>query len=323
MDIIEDLPILILGYNRKDKFLRCITTLKEYGSRNIYISLDGPKNDFDKEIQKQILDFCNENQFDLNIKVKKLNKNYGCRVAPIKGISWFFKENEYGVVLEDDVIISKKCLEIFGFSLIENIKNDNLLSISSFNEFTNKKVESLYLLPVWRSWGWASWSKKWNFHLEFSNKIKNLTIWQIYKLMPRELRSIETAELIKSCQLNLMDAWDYEFNFSHIINKKKSLTIGGINNFVYGFDESATHTKNISNVGIDFSLFCERHIEKSKVLNLENKKIIATLKKCGFNNTKDQKFYYLIQDFCRSLFYSFIFYLRKVKRNMYKKNLLN
>ena len=74
MDIIEDLPILILGYNRKDKFLRCITTLKEYGSRNIYISLDGPKNDFDKDIQKQIMNFCNENKFGLKIKVNKFKK---------------------------------------------------------------------------------------------------------------------------------------------------------------------------------------------------------------------------------------------------------
>ena len=28
---------------------------------------------------------------------------------------------------------------------------------------------------------------------------------------------------------------------------KKSLTIGGINNYVYGFDDSATHTKNVEN----------------------------------------------------------------------------
>ena len=32
-----------------------------------------------------------------------------------------------------------------------------------------------------------------------------------------------------------MDAWDYEFNFSHIVNNKK-FTIGGINNYVYGFE---------------------------------------------------------------------------------------
>ena len=79
-------------------------------------------------------------------------------------------------------------------------------------------------------------------HLDFSKKIKKLTTWQIYNLLPKNIDLIETAEIIKSCQLNLLDAWDYEFNFTHIVNNKKSLTIRGINNYVYGFDDSATHT---------------------------------------------------------------------------------
>ena len=37
--------------------------------------------------------------------------------------------------------------------------NKNIMSISSFNEFTDKKIESIYSIPVWRSWGWATWAK--------------------------------------------------------------------------------------------------------------------------------------------------------------------
>ena len=33
----------------------------------------------------------------------------------------------------------------------------------------------------------------------------------------------------KSQSTKFIDAWDYEFNFSHLVNMKKSLTIGGIN----------------------------------------------------------------------------------------------
>ena len=103
----------------------------------------------------------------------------------------------------------------------------------------------------------------------FFEKIKNFNIWQLYNLLPHELRLIETAEIIKSCQLNLLDAWDYEFNFSHLVNNKRSLTIGGINSYVYGFDSSATHTANIENLGIDFDLFCERNIDEKRFWNLK------------------------------------------------------
>ena len=113
MHHIKDLPVLILGYNRYDKFIRCISSLQAQGIKRIYVSIDGPKNDYDKKIQRKISNFCFKNSSDLNINYKNLNKNFGCRNGPIKGITWFFKENKYGVILEDDVILSKKCIELF------------------------------------------------------------------------------------------------------------------------------------------------------------------------------------------------------------------
>ena len=318
MSVITNLPILILGYNRFEKFNRCIRTVQKQGIKKVYVSIDGPKNDYDIRVQKRIMDFCSNDNLGMNIKIKSLKKNYGCRNGPIKGISWFFKENKFGVVLEDDVLVSKKCMELFLSLLEENFSNKNFMSISSFNEFTNNKIESLYSASVFRSWGWASWADRWQMHLELSRKIRNLSIWQIYNLLPKEFRLIETAEIIKSSNLNLLDAWDYEFNFSHIVNNKKSLTIGGINNYVYGFDNSATHTVNIENTGVNFELFCEREIDTSKILNIERGKDIATLAKCGFPKIINKNILHLIKDILKSKFYSLIFYLRIIKKIMYK-----
>ena len=40
-------------------------------------------------------------------------------------------------------------------------------------------------------------------------------MWELYKNAYR-FQSFDTVKIIKACQLNLLDAWDYEFNFSHI-----------------------------------------------------------------------------------------------------------
>ena len=107
-------------------------------------------------------------------------------------------------------------------------------------------------------------------------------MWDLYKLMPKDFRSIETVKLVKASQLNLLDAWDYEFNFSHLVNMKKSLTLGGINCLNYGFDDSATHTTNLDAVGIDFKLFNEKEIDLKNIMQFENNKLIPIFNKMWF-----------------------------------------
>ena len=318
MNEISKLPVLILAYNRFEKFKRCINTLHKQGIKKIFLSIDGPKNSNDLINQKKIFNFCVNNSLDLEIKIQKLKHNYGCRQGPIKGISWFFSKNKYGVVLEDDVIISKKCIQAFSYLLNEYLENDKYMSISSFNEFSNNSVESVYSLPVWRSWGWASWSDRWSKHIEFSEKIKDLNIWELYKLMPEYLKSIETAKLVKASQLNLLDAWDYEFNFTHVVNSKRSLTLGGINTLVYGFDSTATHTIDEKSLGINFDLFDEREINFYQIMNNFEKNILI-LSKCGFQIRKNLSWSLKIYDFIKYLFYSLLFILRKIKRFIFGK----
>tara|TARA_Y100000589_G_C27199303_1_gene648701 strand:+ start:13389 stop:14393 length:1005 start_codon:yes stop_codon:yes gene_type:complete len=323
MQSIEDLSVLILAYNRFEKFSRCIKTLYEQGIKKIYVSIDGPKNNLDLINQEKIKRLCISNKYNLDIKLNQFKKNYGCRKGPINGISWFFLKNEYGVILEDDVILSRSCLKVFLLLLKENLDRDEFMSISSFNEYTNKQIESIYSIPVWRSWGWASWSDKWQKHIEFSKKITNYNLWQLYNLLPYNLRSMETVKLVKASQLNMLDAWDYEFNFSHIVNKNYSLTIGGINNYVYGFDNSATHTIDIKTTGIDFNLFTEREIDPTEIIYNQINYYEATLSKCGFFYRKNKGKIKLLNDFQKNLFYTFIFQLRKIKRIIFKTFKIN
>ena len=316
MEIINELPVLILAYNRFDKFFRCINNVYEQGIKKVYVSIDGPLNYHDLENQKKIYDYCKYNSLNLDITTNCFNKNNGCRLGPIKGISWFFKNNIFGVVLEDDVIVSKKCMEIFLHLLKKNISSEKYMSISSFYEFSNENIESIYSIPVWRSWGWATWADKWEMHINFSEKISNYNLWQLYHLMPKELKSIETANIIKSCQLNFLDAWDYEFNFSHLVHHHNSLTIGGINNYVYGFDKSATHTFNLDSIGIDFSFFKERDINESVIKKLDYSESSIILKKCGFNYLAKQSKLKLLNNTFKVFFYTLILYLRILKRNL-------
>jgi len=64
MSGLNDLPVLILAYNRFDKFYKCFNSLKDQGIRKIFISIDGPTNNYDIISQKKILNYCKNNEYD-------------------------------------------------------------------------------------------------------------------------------------------------------------------------------------------------------------------------------------------------------------------
>ena len=317
MSNLENLPVLILAYNRLEKLIKCIETISQYGIKKIYVSIDGPKNNYDYQTQLLMKKYFKNNYCASEIIFKQINLNYGCRIAPIMGINWFFNSNKYGVVLEDDLFLSRNCFKSF-YYLLDKFKFDKeYMSITSFNEYVSN-TNLVYSMPVWRSWGWATWSDKWLEYKNFSKRIRNYDLVKLYSLLPNDLKSFETVKVLKACQLNLLDAWDYEFNFFHIVNNYKSLTLGGINNFVYGFDQSATHTKNNLSVDVDFSLFKEREFDLSKIKKYELISTIEILKKCGFYYSHGQK-----RDSLLILIILGIFYDLKFKLRLFKRNFLN
>ena len=100
-------PILYCCYNRPNNVKKSIRVLKKINAKNIYIVCDGPK--------KTLLDLkkCNKVKYIINktkFKTKPIlrfrKKNFGCKLSISDAISWFFKKEKSGIILEDDLIPS-------------------------------------------------------------------------------------------------------------------------------------------------------------------------------------------------------------------------
>ena len=71
MQKLENLSVLILAYNRFEKFKRCLETLNNQGIKKIFLSIDGPRNKNDLKNQEEIIDFCKKNKFGMDIKINQ------------------------------------------------------------------------------------------------------------------------------------------------------------------------------------------------------------------------------------------------------------
>ena len=103
-------PILLISWKRPQKTLKVLNEIRKISPTKIYLACDGPiKNDpVNKEKVLQTRKILN-NEIDWHCEINRLysDTNNGCKIGVSKAITWFFKNEEKGIILEDDCIPHK------------------------------------------------------------------------------------------------------------------------------------------------------------------------------------------------------------------------
>ena len=214
--------VLFLIFNRPDKTLRVFNEIKKVKPSKIYISADGPRYNNESDLIKceqslQILDLI-----DWNCEVKTLinERNLGCKIAVSNAITWFFDNEEQGIILEDDCL---PCESFFKFcdELLLKYQFDNRVGHISGTNFQNgiKRGQKDYYFsrhPI--VWGWASWRRVWkNYDINMNNLdlFINDDIASILTNNSRIKKNI-INNFIKT-RNNEINTWDYQYFYSFLI----------------------------------------------------------------------------------------------------------
>ena len=94
----KKITTLVLGYNRPNKLQKVIERLIELDIKNIFIVIDGPKNNSDIEKNLKIKDIISSIPKKVNLKKIIRSRNLGCQKSVSEAISWFFKINKFGII---------------------------------------------------------------------------------------------------------------------------------------------------------------------------------------------------------------------------------
>lgn len=183
-------PILILTYNRPKKFLKVLKSLTGTKPQKIYISCDGPKNISDEENIRKINQNIKAIKWKCKISTNFFRKNMGPKLGVQKAIDWFFKNEEMGIILEDDNVPSKSFFKFCEQLLIKYKNNKSIYAISGFNHKgkTNFGDGDYFISKYFLTWGWATWRRVWNT----SNK--SLDYWPNWK-KKKILNNIHNSKL--------------------------------------------------------------------------------------------------------------------------------
>jgi hypothetical protein len=243
--------ILFIVFNRPAVTSKVFEVIKKIKPKRLYVSSDGPRLNKSNEIEKvklvrQIITAVN---WPCEVKNLFNEHNLGMTIAESKAMSWFFKNEQEGIILEDDTLPH---LDFFSFCeklLYKYRNNEKVLSISGVNFHNGIKYgsQSYYFSKYFSGWGWASWRRTWDC---YDQKIKFWPKWKVSEdwinKFPDKIERKYWRKIFDKMYLNQIDTWDYSFVASmwHKGGVHISPNVNLISNI--GFGKSATNTTNVN-----------------------------------------------------------------------------
>ena len=269
-----------MTFNRPRPTKRVFDQIKKVKPQRLYIASDGPR--VSKEGEKSLVSEIRENLLsavDWNCEVKTLfrDRNLGCGHAVSEAVTWFFNNEEMGIILEDDCLPS---LSFFFFcdQLLNEYKDDEQVFLISGDNRSSSSisiVEDYAFIKYPLIWGWASWRRVWNnydFQISRWPQLKS-KIMSSFELSGTKRYWYQAFETIYN--QDEKKSWGYQLCFSCLSQQKKCIVPAKnlISNIGYGSD--ATHTimedKLSSNIEIfELDLPVKLLKEKSNNTKVEN-----------------------------------------------------
>lgn len=247
-------PILFLVFNRPEKTAQVFEAIRNAKPERLYIAADGARANKAGEVVlcDETRSFVTQIDWPCQVKVKFRDQNLGCGKAVSSAISWFFDNEEAGIILEDDCLPHS---DFFRFCsvLLEKYKDDDRVATIGGCDFFPDSFERkapYFASKYFQMWGWASWRRVWSTY-DFSLDSIDKNAWDLI------LKSVHETDFeyrywnhILGLMLNGgIDTWDFQM-FFHAW-KSKSIHLSPTKNLVtnIGYDNQATHTNFQSPMG--------------------------------------------------------------------------
>lgn len=246
-------PILFVIFNRPDTTKLVFEAIRKIKPTKLYIVADGAR-----EKKKGELNLCEDTRlvtenidWECEVFRKYSDKNLGCKVNMSNGISWFFENEEQGIILEDDCLPDQSffsyCQELL--NKYKNVDKVKMISGNNF-QFGRKYGEASYFFSNFPNiWGWATWRRAWrDYDIEMKSYPefkKNKKIINIFRDKRIQKFMIKLFDRLYS---NKMNTW--AGRWAYAIYNSGGVSIAPNVNLVsnIGFGKNSTNTKKEDNI---------------------------------------------------------------------------
>ena len=243
-------PILLITFNRPDNVRKVLTELRKQQPTQLYVAQDGPRegNEYDQIKCQEVRDVIAKLvDWSCKLYTNYQEKNLGCGRGPYEAISWFFRNVEKGIILEDDVVPHPLFFPYME-DLLERYKEDyriGMVTAHNLQRYYSRHDSYYFTHEMAGTYGWGTWRRVWkdfDFDIPYDEK-------QLAQALHRF--GLHRLCIQRSCKLyqkwmcgkdgSRHDFWDYQFDYYLIVHNYLNARANSCLTSHEGFDADATH----------------------------------------------------------------------------------
>lgn len=240
-------PILLITFNRADHVKKVLTEIRKQQPARLYVAQDGPRADRvdDKDKIQAVRNVVSELvDWPCELHINYQKQNFGCGRGPYEAISWFFRNEEKGIILEDD-ILPHPLFFSFMEDLLERYKDDNRIGMvtgHNLQRYYSRSKSYYFTHEMAGTLGWGTWRRVWQ-DFDFDIPYDRQLLKQSLKWYGRPRLCIrESCELYeKWLSGDRYDSWDYQFDYFLLVNHYLNARANSCLTSHDGDDVDATH----------------------------------------------------------------------------------
>ena len=209
------LPCLFISWRRTDAIINNLPILRDCGIRDVYIFSDGISLNsvVKREVQlaRSYLTALPSAYPDLLFYFNFAKHNLGCRYGVEAAIDWFFSRVDTGIIIEDDICLTKAAIQYLQTYSDLLASNRMLFSVGAYTPYPIEQCSQLpadgFKTPIFYCWGWMSTRYSWlryrgdqSFslvnYLRYSSLPYSICFYMLESLLLTKIREKDTWDIL-------------------------------------------------------------------------------------------------------------------------------
>jgi glycosyltransferase involved in cell wall biosynthesis len=244
----DDIPLLIIAFNRPEKLIQLLHSLRESEPPLILLAVDGPRpdNPNDLALVRETQEALKFITWNCKIETRFRETNMGLRRAYVDAVNWAISQYGRSVVVEDDVVAGPQFYEYVSRMLRRYSDEFKISQINGYNHIParcladNSRGSRLTRYPT--SYAWGTWDRAWkNYDPELKWGLE-IPIGKLAEITESKIAALRWKANFLNAYSGRVDTWDYFWVAS--IWQNNQLVVSPNRNLVqYNGFEDGTHTR--------------------------------------------------------------------------------